>query len=276
MDINLGFSVRLPADISFLKTMSFVLVFSLAVFLICLLAKFLLGKESSLKISINSALSMILLYAMCIVIYCFSPRDFSAYLNRLAMGSFEVNEAGQKVFILNSLRGLELPALCYQILRIFLLAWMINILNSFTPKNLKLLGWLLWRLGCLLVAIGINYMLYKFIDIFMPIVFRQYAPMILLGILVFSFALGFIKFLVGAVLTIVNPVFVAFYAFFFTSKSGKHISRAVGSTIVISIVVLVIEKMGYGVLPINPSALLSYIPFCISMFLLWLCVSRVL
>lgn len=276
MDINLGFTVHLPADVSFLKTMSFVLVFSLAVFLICLLAKLLLGKDSSLKFAINSALSMIMLYTMCIVIYSLSPRDFSHYLNRMAMGSFGVSEDGEKVFVLNTLRGLELPALSYQVLRIFLLAWMINYLSTITPANLKFLGWVLWRLFMLLVAVIINYAFYKLVDMFVPFVFKQYAPMIVLGILLFSYALGFIKYLVGAVLTIVNPVFIAFYVFFFTTKSGKHISRAVGSTIVLCILVGVFETLGYGVLPIGPAVLDAYIPFGLSMFILWIIVGRVL
>lgn len=276
MDINLGFTVHLPADVTFLKTMTFVVVFSIGMFILALLARILLGKNSSLKFALSSGLSMIMLYAMCVIIFCFSPKDFTNYLNQLALGTFGVTENGDKVFALNSLRYHDLPELCYYILRIYLLAVMINMLGSYTPDKLKLLGWIVFRLFCLGVAIGLNYAVYKVIDMFMPFVFKQYAPMILLTILAFSFCMGFIKFLLGLLLTAVNPIFGAFYAFFFTNKFGKNMSRAIGSTLVICLMVLVFEHLGYSVIPIGPEALSSYIPFAISMFILWIIVGRVL
>lgn len=276
MDINLGFTVHLPSDITFLKTMTFVCVFSVAMFLIALLARLLLGKESSLKYSLSSALSIIMLYALCIVIYTFSPRDFTHYLNQLGLGVFSETTEGEKVFALITMQGLDLPGLCLRLLRIFMLAVLINLITSYTPQNLKLLGWILFRLFSLGAAIGINYALCKVIDMFIPFIFKSYTPMILLTILAFSFSLGFIKFLLGFVLTKINPLFGAFYAFFFANKFGKSMSRAVGSTIVIACLVFIFEKLGYAVIPVSAAVLTSYIPFGICMFILWIIVGRVL
>lgn len=276
MDIKWDFILTLPGDVTFLKTMAFVLVFALAVFFISLLSHFALGKDSSLKHSLTSGLGIIMLYAMCVVIFIFSPRDFSHYLNHLPIGTFRLNEAGEQILQLNSLRNLTLPELSYEVLRIFLLAVMINMLGNVTPKNMRLLGWILFRLFMLGCSIVLNYAMFKAIDMFAPFLLRSYAPMILLSILAFSFAMGFIKFLMAMVLTVINPIFGAFYTFFFKSKFGKCLSRAIGSTAIILLMLFVFEKLGYSTLPIHPGVLSSYVPFTLSMFFLWVLVGRIL
>lgn len=276
MDINLGFTVHLPSDITFLKTMTFVGAFSLAMFMIALLSRLLLGKESSLKYSLSSALSVIMLYALCVVIYTFSPRDFTHYLNQLGLGVFSETTQGEKVFALICMQGLDLPGLCYRLLRIYMLCVLVNLVNSYTPKDMKLLGWILFRLFFLATAIGINYALFKVIDMFIPFVFKSYIPMLLLTILAFSFFLGFVKFLLALLLTKVNPAFGAFYTFFFVNKFGKSMSRAIGSTIVVAALIIIFERLGYGTIPVSAEVLSSYVPFGISMFILWIIVGRLL
>lgn len=268
--------LTLPNDVTFLKTMGFILTFSIATFMICLLARLILGKDSSLKFALTSALGMIMLYAMCVVIYIFSPRDFTYYLNQLPIGTFLTNAEGQQVFEFNTIRNLELPELCYQLLRIYVLAVMINLLGAITPDKLKLLGWILFRLFMLGMAIVLNYAVFKVVDMFLPFLVESYAPLILLSFLAISFILGFLKFLVALVLTAVNPIFGGFYAFFFKNKFGKTLSRAIGSTLVIGALLVVFESLGYTSLPIGPEALSSYIPFTVCMFLLWVLVGRVL
>lgn len=275
-DIKLDISLTLPNDVTFLNTMYFVLIFSLAVFLICALARLLLGKDSSLKHLLTSALGMIMLYAMAVVIYIFSPRDFTYYLNQLPIGTFMTNPGGEQVFVFNTIRNLELPELCSQMLRIYVLAVMINLLGSINYDKLKLLGWVLFRLFMLGLAIVLNVAVFKVVDMFLPFLLDSYAPLILLSFLLISFALGFLKFLIALVLTAVNPVFGGFYAFFFKNKFGKCLSRAIGSTLVICLLLVVFESLGYTTLPIGPEALSGYVPFTVCMFLLWIIVGRVL
>lgn len=274
MDIKWDLILSLPGDVSFLRTMYFVFAFSTATLIITGLARLFLKKDSSLKNAITSALAIIMLYSLAVCIYALSPRDFSHYLNQLPMGHFTVNDEGQKIFLLNTLQGLSFPALCHQLLRIFLLAVMINWLGTITPANLKGLGWTIFRMFTLGCAIFMNYALVKIIDMFMPFVFQSYAPMIILSILAFSFGMGLFKFLVAMVLTVVNPLFLAFYGFFFNSKFGKCLSRSIGTTVVIVILVHVFQWLGYGILPVGSAQMSSYLPFFLSMFLLWSIVGR--
>ena len=276
MELKLDFTLNLPNDVHFLKTMAFIIVFSMAVFFIAALARAILGKDSSLKHCLASSLAIIMLYAICVVIYIFSPRDFSAYINSLPMGTFSENVEGQKIFVLHTWQNLNTLQMCQQILRVYLMAVLVNWICAFTPDKLKRLGWITFRIICLGVAIGIHYALCKVINMFIPFIFKGYAPMLLLAILAFCFVLAFLKYVLTLMVKEINGTFTGMHGFFFKNKLGLAMSRGVGSTIVIIILVMVFEHLGYVTLPISPGDLDSYIPFALSMFILWFLVGNIL
>ena len=276
MRYNINFDIEVPTDLSFLSTSSFLLMFSLAIFFIALLARLFLGKESSLRTSMSCGLSMIMMYAICTVIYTFSPKDFRYYLNHLPLGVFGFNDAGQKALALNTFQNLELPELCHQVLRIFLLAFLVNQLNNFTPKKLKLPGWILYNLFSLFIGIGLYYMLDRIIGMFFPFVYSEYAPLILLSLLIIAFFGGLIKVILAALMATVSPLVAALYAFFFDSRIGKTVSKAIGSTFVIMVFSFTLDYLGYGVIPVDTASLAAYVPFAVCMFLLWVLVGRIL
>lgn len=276
MRYNINFDIEVPTDLTFLSTSSFLVMFSLAIFFIALLARLFLGKESSLRTSMACGLSMIMMYAICTVIYTFSPKDFSYYLNHLPLGVFGFNDAGQKALALNTFQNLELPQLCEQALRIFLLAFLVNQLNNFTPKKLKLPGWILYHLFSLGLGIGLYYMLDIIIRMFFPFVYSEYTPLILLSLLIIAFFGGLIKVILAALMATVSPLVAALYAFFFDSKIGKTVSKAIGSTFVIMVFSFTLDYLGYGVIPVDAASLATYVPFAVCMFLLWVLVGRIL
>lgn len=274
MDITWDFTLHLPADVDFLKTMSFVAVFTMAVLIICLAARIFLGKDSGLKSCIVTALGIVMLYAIAVLIYTFSPRDFTRYLNQLPIGSFTQMEDGQKVLVLNTFQALPFPALCRQLLRVLVLALTINALDGYTPPKVKGLGWFLWRIFSFCLAIFINFMIYWVAGEFLPFEDYPYPPMIILGILVFCLGMGIMDYILVLLLLEVNPVFIVLYGFFFNDKIGKRITRSVGATIIVYCFMRVVEALGYGFLKISPGNLSAYFPFALCMFLLWLLTSR--
>ena len=276
MRYNINFDIEIPTDLSLVSTSTFLLMFSLAIFLIALLSRLFLGKESSLRTSMACGLSMIMMYAICTVIYTFSPRDFTYYLNHLPLGVFGVSDAGQKVLVLNTFQQLNIPELCHQIMRIFLLAFLVNQLNNFTPANLKLAGWIVFHLFSLALGIGLYYILDRIIVRFFPFVYSEYTPLILLSLLAISFFAGLLKVILTALMATVSPLIAALYAFFFDNKLGKTISKAIGSTVVIMGFTFTMDYLGYGVIPVGAEVLTAYVPFAACMFLLWVLVGRIL
>ena len=103
-----------------------------------------------------------------------------------------------------------------------------------------------------------------------------YAPTILLGLLVLLLATGALKFLVGLVLTSVNPLIAALYTFFFANVIGKQITRAVLTTALLSGLVILLNFLGCGAIYIASAVLITYIPFVILLIAAWYVVTKAL
>ena len=100
--------------------------------------------------------------------------------------------------------------------------------------------------------------------------------MILLGLLIIMLAVGALKFLVGAVLTTVNPLIGFLYTFFFANVVGKQLSKAVLTTAILSALVYGLSVIGWTTIFIGVSALTAYIPFLVILLLVWYISGKVL
>lgn len=270
MDITAYFH----GDITILKTMIFVIVFSLAVILICFVLWHMLGRNSGLKNAISAALAIFMLYGICAVVYSCFPENVSHYLKQLPLGCFTTLEEGRDVLVLNTFRELPFPALCRQVLRLLILALSINLLCNYNTPHARGFVWLLRQILGFLCAVVISCVIYLLFERISAFPMAEYVPLIMLSILCFCFCTGLLNYFLVLLLIKVNPVFIALYGFFFTRKFGKRITQAIETTGIFIGLLLILEKLGFGVLPLSPTGLGSCILITMSMFLLWLVTAR--
>ena len=140
-------------------------------------------------------------------------------------------------------------------------------------KKPKKIG-LFWR--CLTVAAGffLHYLTTYLFQRYLPQGILQYAPAILLAVLVLLLLTGALRFLVGLILTTVNPIIAALYTFFFANIVGKQITKSVLTTGILCGTVYLLEDLGITALSLQPGALIAYIPFLILLIPVWFLVSR--
>ena len=100
--------------------------------------------------------------------------------------------------------------------------------------------------------------------------------MILLGILVAMLLLGVLKVFVGIALATINPIIGALYTFFFSSLVGKQLSKAVLTTILLSLLVHGLNYLGYSVISLVGISLLPLLPVILVLLALWYLVNQVL
>ena len=100
--------------------------------------------------------------------------------------------------------------------------------------------------------------------------------MILLGVLGVMLALGVLNLLLGLVLTVANPILGGIYAFFFSNLVGRQLTRAVGTTAVLTGLVYLMEHFGITALSITQSALISCAPLLLVVLILWYLIGHVL
>lgn len=266
--MSFDFNKFLPDGVSLSDALLFALAFSLVVLAVIWLVRRIFGKDSGLKQALVSSLGILVLYGLYVVICTFDPaglRRFTAPLPYVRFGGGYVT--------LFDFSAASFPDICVEVLSMLLLAYLVNQIGSFAPSKVKPLRWLITRLLCAFLSIFVHYLVYgllnKFVLTALPGPLVEYAPMILVSILLFMFLLGLLKFILGLFLTVVNPLLGGVYAFFFMNKIGKNISRAIGTTTALTLFTAALRHFGCASFSIAPEKLVSYIPFCLCIMLLW-------
>ncbi len=261
----------IPAEIDFLSTMKFLLVFAAGSLLFGLLSRIVLGKRSSLNHSVSSAIGILFVYAVTIVIYTLKPWNLTQFLSPLPFVTFLDNH-----IMLLPFSGAEIPILCHEIVSLVILAFLVNLLDTFLPKGESILSWFGLRLLTVVLAMALHLVANWAVNTYLPDFLVTYAPVILLVLLVGMLFLGVLNVILSLVLTAVNPFIGAVYAFFFSNIIGKQLTKAVFSTALICAVIYLLEYFGYTVICITAAALLSYIPLIVVLLALWYVIGHVL
>lgn len=261
----------LPANLDLGIAIKFVLILAGVVLLLGLLIHLIFGKDSTLNRAVSSAMGILAVYVLTVVIYTFNPSGLSRFLAPLPFVQF-----GSDTVYLYSFAGAHFPELCRQILSMIILAFLVNLIGLIIPEGKKIYTWIFFRSIAVVLGIAVHYLVTWMFNAFLPGVLVTYAPMILLGTLVIMMSLGLLKFILGLILVAINPLLGALYAFFFATRIGKQLSKAVFSTGILCCVFYVLGYFGFGAISISAASLISYIPMGIILLLLWYLIGHIL
>lgn len=231
--------------------------------------RFLFGKKAQIGKAITSAMEILCLYVLCIVIYSFGLHwDF--FVNPLPFMALQ----GEMLHIFPILDA-GFASICTQVLQLLILAFLVNLMNSIIPEGKKFFIWLLLRIVTVVLAVAVNYFADGLLNQWLPEGLSAIAPIALIGVLVLLILLGSMKILVGAALTIANPVIGVLYTFFFSNFIGRALARAVLSTALITGLVVLLNSMELTVISIAAAGLIAFVPFLLILILLWYVVDRI-
>jgi hypothetical protein len=244
-----------------------ILVFGLL--LISSLFRFIFGKKAQLNHAVSSAVEILCLYVINIVIYSLGLH-WKLFLSPLPFMSIE----GDYLHIMPVLSS-DFSLVCGQVLKVVIIAFVVNILEAFMPKGKRLLSWYFFRLLTVMLAVGANYVVDLLISAFLPEAVFAMAETVLLWILVALVMLGSLKMLTGIALAFLDPIIGALYTFFFANVVGKQISKAVLTTAILAGIVAALHYLGIAAVYIASSALAVYIPFLIILLVLWWLIGKI-
>ena len=265
MDKIIAFlSPNLPENFDLASTLRFLLFVTAGSLLLSVVGRVFFGKRSSLNHSVSSAIGILFVYCVTVLIYTFNPGGMSRFLSPLPFVEFQ----GEYLHVFR-FTGADYKDICIQVVNLLILAFLVNVLDTWMPKGKKVFGWYCYRFLTILIATVLQILVYDLFNAFLPGVIVQYAPMILLGVLAFMLLLGLANLILSVLLTIVNPILGGIYAFFFSSLVGKMITKAAVTTAILCGVVFALEKLGFTVICIASGALLAYIPLLIVFLILW-------
>lgn len=230
----------------------------------------LLGKRSSLHHALSAAIGIVCLYVLGAAVYCLKP-EWSRLLTSLPF----LSVSGDSMVIF-PIREAAFSAICTQLLRMTILAFLINLLESWFPQGKGLIAWYALRFATLAAALVLQYAVFWLVDTYVPETVLRFAPAILIVLLLSSIIIGALKLLVGLFLATVNPLIAGLYAFFFINSTGKLLSRSAFTALLLAAVVYGLNVLGYTLITLTAAALLAFVPAVGVLLVLWYLVRRLL
>lgn len=229
--------------------------------------RFIFRKQTLLSQAVSSSIAIIFIYVLMVLI-----------MTVVTQLRFLATDLPFVTISMDSLRFFRFQEASYasiaaELLSMIVLAFLVNLIDSWMPKRKHLLKWTLWRCFTVILGFTVHYLATWLLNRYLPQGIVMYAPAFLVAILVIMLLTGALRFLLGLILATVNPLIGALYTFFFASVIGKHVTRAVFTTAILSAVVLLLEDLGITSLSLMAGALVAYIPFLLILVVVWYLVS---
>ena len=241
-----------------------------ALLLLSLVGRMIFGKRSNLNHAISSAFGILAVYILGVFLY-----GTSHILSGL-LASLPFVAVRDGMLALFSYTSASTPEVCAMLVRMIVLAFLVNLLDTVLPKGKNLFSWLLFRLITVFLAVLCQALIVWLSEAFLPASFLLHAPTVLLCILAAMLLLGSLKLLVGIALATVNPIIGALYTFFFSSLVGRQLSKAVLTTILLSLLVHGLNYLGYTLISLAGISVMMLLPVVVVLLLLWYLVNQLL
>lgn len=261
----------IPAEVDFSAMARFLALFAGFSLLIGVLCHALFGKRSSLNHSLSSVMGILCIYAVTVVILTFEVTKLTTLLTPLPFVAFTEN-----YLILLPFHGAEFSDICAQIVSMVILAFLYNLLDTLLPKGKNVVVWFFLRFLTVALAMGAHWIVTNLLTAFLPGIIASYAPVILLGVLIATLVIGLVSLIVGFLVSTVNPIAGVLTTFFFHNMVGKQLSKACLTTALLTALFYAVESLGYTVILISESALLSYLPMLAVLLVLWYVIGHIL
>lgn len=245
-----------------------ILIFGLL--LISSLTRFLFGKKAQINKAVTSAVEIFCVYVINVVIYALGLRlqEFLTPLPFVAMV--------EDYLVIYPILSAEFVDICHHVLKLLIIAFLVNLLNEFVPEGKHIVTWFLLRLITVAVSVAVIYGAELLLNTYIPQGLAEIAPTVLLCCLVALILLGAMKVLVGAALAFLDPIVAALYTFFFSNFIGRSLAKAMVSTALLTGVIVLLDVLGISVVLIAASALTAYIPLLLIVVVLWYIIGRIL
>lgn len=259
----------IPKDFDYQGFFTVLGVLSACIFLLGLIGRFLCGKKSVAHGSVTSVIGILFIYALAIVVHS-TGLKLGFMLSPLPFITLDGD-----ILHLFSFSGVDYVVICGEVLDMVFLAFAVNVVDRLLPVGKHLFGWFFFRaLSVALGAVAFT-LIMGLLNHFLPEGLLTWAPVILLGILLLSLALGALKLLVGAIIATVNPMLAVLYTFFFASVLGKMVTKAILTTLVMSAMVYALNHFGIFSIFIGTGVLVAYIPLLVALLILWFIIGKV-
>lgn len=255
---------------SFAQYGKFLGILVFGILLLSSLGRFLFGKKAQINLAVTSAMEILCVYVINVVIYAMGLhlKEFITPLPFVTMV--------EDYLILYPILSAEFTDICHHVLKLLIIAFLVNLINEFIPTGKHIITWFLLRIITVVLAVAAIYFAELGLNTFLPQGLYEIAPTVLLCCLVALVLLGSLKVLVGAVMAFLDPIVAALYTFFFSTFIGRALAKAMVSTALLTGLVVALDYLNISVVLIAASALTAYLPLLVIVLVLWYIVGHIL
>lgn len=222
--------------------------------------KLCFGKGSSVVRALSASISIGLVYLTAVLLQVFLPQ-LAEHLAPLPF--LLVSEADM---LLLDFRLLEDGTLYTALLQLYLLACLVNCMESFLPQGKKFLSWYFLRLTVVAGSLGLYTLLFRLIETYLPQLFGDWAMYALAVTWGFILLTGILKLFLTLILAAVNPILGTVYGFFFANIFGKQLPKSILTTVLTAAIITALCHMGMSYFAFADFSLAAYGPTCVIAF----------
>lgn len=253
----------LPEATDFIQVVDWLYVLKVALPVgagVCILGgvlRLIRGKNSSLVRSVSACVNLVLVYLSGILLYVLIPQT------RGTFATLPFLTVTDEYFYLWDIAAMEAAGLYAPLLQLFILAFLVNLLDVLMPEGNSLLTWYGFRLLTVAGTLALNTGVGALIHTFAPQIFGQWAGWVLIGIWAVILVIGLLKVVLTVILTMVNPVVSILYNFFFSHLFGKQLSKAILTTLLSAALLALLHHLGFLGFTFAHFSLAAYGPTCV-------------
>lgn len=257
-------------SVSAVQYAKFLGILIFGILLISSLTRFLFGKEAQINLAVTSAMEILCVYIVNTVIFALGLQ-LQQFLTPLPFVTLV-----EDYLLIYPILSAEFTEICQHVLKLLIIAFLVNLLNEFIPKGERVITWFILRFLTVVLSVAVIYAADLALNTFLPQGFADIAPTVLLCALVALILLGSLKVIVGAAMAFLDPIIAALYTFFFSNFIGRALAKAMVSTALLTALVVALDYLEIAVVHIAASALVGYIPLLLIVLALWYVVGHIL
>lgn len=250
-------------SVSAVQYLKFLGILVFGILLLSSLARFLFGKEAQINLAVTSAMEILCVYVINTVIYALGLQ-LQQFITPLPFVTMV-----EDYLVLYPILSAEFTDICHHVLKMLIIAFLVNLINEFIPKGKHALTWFLLRIVTVILTVAVIYVAEQTLNTYLPQGLYEIAPTVLLCALVALVLLGSLKVFVGAAMAFLDPIIAALYTFFFSNFIGRALARAMVSTALLTALVVALDYLEIAAVHIAASVLTAYIPLLLIVLVLW-------
>lgn len=262
--------IVLPESFDVSSYVMHLLIAIVAIFVVTGVFRLCFGKNSTMNTAIASAIAILTIYVIDLLIFSFGNKL------QILFDPLPYVTVSDDYLTIFPVFQATLHEVSREFVNMTILAYVMNLLETWLPKGDKLGSWFSFRFFALIIATCLNFCINLLLNTVFKDSFLTVLPLYLLGIILLAFILACLKLIIGGESPFVKNFLGAFHAFFFTKDMGKQLMRAMVTSILLTVLVFTLNYLSYTTVAVAAVSFFAYFPIILVGLALWYIIAKFL